>query len=101
MWGEGSIGVESSVEEGSGVQGGGAERPPFSGVYEQIWSGNPFLGLKRLFQKVLSSQVQDGAGRRGCHGGCNDPSSSSRSGEHENAYENVPEEEGRVRSTPM
>ncbi|XP_003801476.1 PDZK1-interacting protein 1 [Otolemur garnettii] len=26
---------------------------------------------------------------------------SFRSGEHENAYENVPEEEGKVRSTPM
>lgn len=47
------------MEEGDGVQG--AERPQVSGCGQ----GNPFLGLQHLFWKMLPSQVQDGAGRRG------------------------------------
>lgn len=56
---------------GSGVQGGGAEKPPVSGVQDQMWSGEPLLGLKMFILKdtVLT---QAGAGRRGWGGRCND-----------------------------
>lgn len=37
----------------------------------------------------------------GMEGKYSSMAASFRSSEHENAYENVPEEEGRVRSTPM
>lgn len=37
----------------------------------------------------------------GTEGNYSSMAASFRSNEHENAYENVPEEEGRVRSTPM
>lgn len=53
QWGQGL------VEEGDGVQGGGAERPWVSGCGQ----GNPLLGHKVLFW-MLPSQVQDEAGRR-------------------------------------
>ena len=73
QWGDGlSLAVaqwgpvgEGPGEEGDGVQGGGAERPRVSGTQDQIWWGNPLLGLERLLWKMLPSEVQDGAGGRG------------------------------------
>ena len=40
---------------GSGVQGGGAEKPPVSGAQDQMWSGEPPSGTQNVYSERYCS----------------------------------------------
>lgn len=63
--------------------------------------GTPFWDSNVSSERYCPHKCRMGQGEGDGMEGAMTLSSSSRSSEHENAYENVPEEEGRMRSTPM